>query len=249
MVPRRSEGNPQLADQQGEAMNLKVKHAAALLVLGIASCFATSSHADEGIAKKTILFVCLHGSVKSQMAAAHFNKIASERNLPYVAISRGIEVDNSIPTRIKDGLSLDGLAPMDDVPKPLTPEEAAAAIKVIAFDSVPDDRRGSAEVSYWSDVPPATRDYAAARDAIVHHLDNLVPALAENGRSQDTLQGVVTAIDERNDQVTIRLASDNNSEFRVQDGLVFNAIHHGDRVKITVETVGGVRTIVGLKKL
>ena len=79
----------------------------ALLAIGIALQFATPAHAGETAApdSKTIVFVCLHGSVKSQMAAAHFNKIASERGLPYVAVSRGIEVDSSIPTRIRDGIS------------------------------------------------------------------------------------------------------------------------------------------------
>src|SRR6516225_8606973 len=95
---------------------------------------ATPAQADEATESKTILFVCLHGSVKSQMAAAHFNRIAKERGLPYTAISRGIEVDASIPTRIRDGLSLDGLAPLDDVPQPLTAADAVAAAKVFAFD-------------------------------------------------------------------------------------------------------------------
>ncbi len=220
------------------------KYFIALLGLGL-SFVASALAAEQSAAdKKTIVFVCLHGSVKSQIAAAHFNKIASERGLPYVAVSRGIEIDSSIPTRIRDGLNVDGLAPLNDVPKPLTPDEAAAAVKVIAFDTVPDDNRGSAEVNYWSDVPPATRDYIAARDAIVHHIDNLVPVLAENGPPPETLRGVISAIDERNDRLTL-----DESVFKVQDGLIFNAIHTGDRVEITVQTIGGARTIVGLKKL
>jgi protein-tyrosine-phosphatase len=127
---------------------------------------------------KTIVFVCLHGSVKSQMAAAHFNRIARERGLPFVAVSRGIAVDSSIPPRIRDGLALDGLVP-DDVPLGLTAEEAGGASKVFAFDEVPAERKGDAEVTYWTDVPPATRDYSAARDAIVRHLDDLVPTLTQ----------------------------------------------------------------------
>src|ERR1700710_2287754 len=70
----------------------------------------------DGNGKTTVVFVCVHGSVKSQMAAAHFNRIASERGLPFTAVSRGIEVDTSMPTRIRHGLNLDGLAPTDDVP-------------------------------------------------------------------------------------------------------------------------------------
>jgi protein-tyrosine-phosphatase len=197
---------------------------------------------------KTIVFVCLHGSVKSQMAAAHFNKIARERGLPYTAISRGIEVDPSIPMRIRDGLSLDGLAPLDDVPQPLTAADAVAAAKVFAFEPVPDEKRGEAEVNYWSDVPPAMKDYVAARDVIVSHIDRLVPALAARPRPQETWEGVVTAVDERNDRITLRLRSDTTEVFRVQDGLVFNAVRNGDQVELTIESIDGAKTIVELKK-
>jgi Cu/Ag efflux protein CusF len=62
------------------------------------------------------------------------------------------------------------------------------------------------------------------------------------------LQGVVTAVDERNDRIRVRLTSDRTEDFGVQDGLIFNAVHDGDRVELTVETVDGARTIVGLKK-
>ena len=124
---------------------------------------------------KTIVFVCLHGVANSQVAAAHFNRIAGERGLPYTAIARGISVDTPVPTRIRDGLSLDGLDPTD--PRPLTPADAVAAFKVVAFDPVPDEQRGAAEVNYWSDVPLAIKDYEASRDAIVSHIDRFVPAL------------------------------------------------------------------------
>jgi protein-tyrosine-phosphatase len=221
-----------------------------LLALGVALQFATPVRAGETAApdSKTIVFVCLHGSVKSQMAAAHFNRMARERGLPYTAISRGVEVDPSIPTRIRDGLNLEGLAPLDDLPQTLTPNEAAGAIKVIAFDAVPDEKRGVAEVNYWSDVPPATKDYAAARDVIVRHIDDLVPTLSERPRPQETLRGFVTGIDERNDRITLRLAEGGSSDFRVQDPLVFDAVHGGDQVEITVEDISGAKTIVELKK-
>jgi protein-tyrosine-phosphatase len=153
-----------------------------LLALALALQVGTPTHASETGApdSKTIVFVCLHGSVKSQMAAAHFNRVAKERGLPYTAISRGIEVDSSIPPRIRAELKQEGLAPLDDVPQPLTAAEAAGAVKVVAFDTVPDKNRGTAEVNYWSDVPPTSKNYTALRDAIVHHIDDLV---------RETLQG------------------------------------------------------------
>lgn len=125
----------------------------------------------------TIVFVCLHGSVKSQMAAAHFNRIARERGLPVTAVSRGIAVDKAVPASIRDGLARDGLTPDTDVPVALTADETAAAAKVFAFDEVPAALRGKADVTYWSDVPPATRDYDAARGAIVHHVEQILDAL------------------------------------------------------------------------
>jgi Cu/Ag efflux protein CusF len=217
---------------------------AAALQFGDAANAASASVSDG----KTIVFVCLHGSVKSQMAAAHFNKIAKERGLPYTAVSRGIDVDPSIPTRIRDGLNLDGLAPLDEIPQPLTAADSGAAVQVVAFDPVPDDKRGEAAVSYWSDVPPALKNYVAARDIIVSHIDRLVPVLAFQARGQQTLEGVITAVDEQNDRITVRLTSDATEDFNVQDGLVFNAVRDGDQVELTVETVDGARTIVGLKK-
>ena len=148
----------------------------AWLAMAAALQFAAPAHADNASASetKTVVFVCLHGSVKSQMAAAHFNRIAKERGLPYTAISRGIEVDSSIPPRIREELRQEGLAPLDDVPQPLTAAEAAGAVKVVAFDTVPEKNRGAADVNYWSDVPATSKNYPALRDSIVNHIDDLV---------------------------------------------------------------------------
>jgi arsenate reductase len=128
---------------------------------------------------ETIVFVCLHGSVKSQMATAHFNRIAKERGLPFVGVSRGIVVDDAIPASIREGLALEGLVPANDIPRGLTSEEASEAIKVFAFDEVPNDRKGTTEVTYWSDVPLATKDYIAARDAIVRHIEDMITSLTK----------------------------------------------------------------------
>jgi len=141
----------------------------------------TTAHAQPDLTRPaTVVFVCLHGSVKSQMAAAHFNQIAKERGLPVIAVSRGIAVDKEIPASIRAGLAGDGLVPASDAPVSLTSEEASAAAKIFAFDEVPADVKGRAEVTYWSDVPAATKDYVAARSAIVRHLEEVVSAMRPN---------------------------------------------------------------------
>jgi protein-tyrosine-phosphatase len=122
----------------------------------------------------TIVFVCQHGSVKSTVAAAHFNRVAHELGLPFTAVSRGIDPDVKIPAGVRSGLVNDGLSPGDETPQGLTAEEAVTAARVIAFDPVPRERDGGVDVTYWSDVPPVTKDYDAARTVILRHIKDLM---------------------------------------------------------------------------
>jgi protein-tyrosine-phosphatase len=138
---------------------------------------AASRAEDDSSKPATFVFVCLHGSVKSQIAAAHFNRIAREHGLPVIAVSRGMAVDNGIPAAIRESFARDGLAPATNVPVRLTPEQAASAAKIFAFDEAPTDLKGDAEVTYWSDVPPATEDYVRARSAIVRHLEEVAASI------------------------------------------------------------------------
>src|SRR4029077_20612994 len=88
----------------------------------------SAAHADPSSQQPaTVVFVCLHGSVKSVMAAAHFNRIAKERRLPFVAVARGVDPDREIPASIRQGLAQDGLTPADEVPHALTANEARGA--------------------------------------------------------------------------------------------------------------------------
>jgi hypothetical protein len=149
----------------------------AAVLLAILVAPSSAPRANEAAGEKTIVFVCLHGVVNSQMAAAYFNKVAKERGLPFKAVSRGIDMYWTIPVRIQDGLALDGLEPVN-VPNALTPFEAFHASRVLAFDPIPPERRGDAEVTYWSGVPLGIEDYEAARDEIARRVDALIPTLA-----------------------------------------------------------------------
>jgi len=150
----------------------------ALLVLCAETALAQAVERSP-VSPKTIVFVCEHGSVKSVVAAAHFNRIARERGLPFVAVSRGINIDGKIPASIREGLARDGLAPADETPRDLRAEEATDAVHVIAFDQVPAARGGQANVTYWKDVPPVTKDYDAARAVIVTHIEAIAGDLAK----------------------------------------------------------------------
>src|SRR5262245_11213163 len=149
----------------------------AAVLLAILAAPSSAPRADEAAGEKTIVFVCLHGVVNSQMAAAYFNKAARERGLAYKAVSRGINMYWTIPVRIQDGLALDGLEPAN-APNVLTAFEAYHASRVLAFDPIPAEQRGDADVTYWSGVPVGIQDYEAARNEIVRRVDALIPTLA-----------------------------------------------------------------------
>ena len=151
--------------------------AVAIFTVAAAWVPITASRAEGAAAEKTIVFVCLHGVVNSQMAAAYFNKIAKERGLPYKAVSRGIDMYWAIPVRIQDGLALDGLEPAN-LPNALTANEANQASRVLAFDPIPAERKGEANVTYWSGVPLGIQNYDGARDEIERRVDALIPTLA-----------------------------------------------------------------------
>jgi hypothetical protein len=150
----------------------------ALVVVALlgASLPAAAEDAPAASEARTIVFVCRHGVVNSQMAAAYFNKVAKERGLPYTAVSRGIDTHRSVPVRIQDGLALDGLEPANP-PDDLRAEEAARAFKVLAFDAIPAERRGNASVIYWPGVPLGIDDYEATRDEIVRRIDDVIAGL------------------------------------------------------------------------
>jgi hypothetical protein len=75
------------------------------------------------------------------------------------------------------------------------------------------------------------------------------PALPQLPNPQETLLGIIMAVDEAKDRITMKADSGIDSTFKVQDGLIFNAIHRGDRVEVTVANIGGTKTIIGLKKI
>ncbi|WP_271523344.1 YncE family protein [Bradyrhizobium sp. CCBAU 53380] len=126
--------------------------------------------------RQTVVFVCQHRVVNSQIAAAYFNKAAQERALPFRAVSRGIDLYWSVPVRIQDGLALDGLEPAN-TPQQLAVEDMSAG-RVVAFDEIPAAQKGGVNVTYWSGIPLGIGDYETTRDQIVQRIDTLIPTLA-----------------------------------------------------------------------
>ena len=129
----------------------------------------------------TILFVCEHGSAKSVVAAAHFNRIAAARDLPFRAISRGTAPDAEMAPAAIEGLRGDGLKPDDAAPSKLKQQDLDAAVRVVTFCALPSELQARSPVEAW-EVPPVSTDYAASRKAMLLRIEAL---LIELTRSQE----------------------------------------------------------------
>jgi Cu/Ag efflux protein CusF len=75
--------------------------------------------------------------------------------------------------------------------------------------------------------------------------------------AQQALKGSITKVDEANGKISIQLAPAGTvgasgaataEDFKVQDGLMFNALQSGDKVTFTAKTINGAKTITQLEK-
>src|SRR5215472_9592149 len=124
-----------------------------------------------------VLFVCLHASAKSMIAAQYFNRRAAEQGLSFHALSAGPEPDKSVPPHVVAGMRADGYDVGARTPLRLTREMAAPARVAISFE--PDLAAylpPGCIVERWS-VPAVSDDYAIARDAIKARVDGLLSKL------------------------------------------------------------------------
>lgn len=126
---------------------------------------------------RTVLFVCEHGSAKSVIAAAHFERLAAAAALDARAISRGTDPDAAFPPNAINGLARDGLRPLDDAPTLLADEELSGAMKVVTFCTLPDAYAFHGPLERWEDIPAVSEDYDTARRAIVQRVEKLVEKL------------------------------------------------------------------------
>jgi arsenate reductase len=128
----------------------------------------------------TIVFVCPFGSAKSVVAARFFNRMATERGLPYRAVARGLTPEATIPAYVREPIRADGFE-IGAAERPVrleTGEVKAAATVVCIMCQLPKAQSAVARESIeWSDVPDVDAGYGPARDRIVAHLNELVGKL------------------------------------------------------------------------
>lgn len=130
-----------------------------------------------------VVFVCEHGAAKSPVAAAWLNRLADEAGVPLRAIARGTDPEPDLSPVALAGLEADGIAAEAEAPQLLDPDELRTAWRIVSFgpdltDIAPDD----AAVETWT-VPAVSDGYAAARDAIVGKLTEVIDAAEVTARA------------------------------------------------------------------
>jgi protein-tyrosine-phosphatase len=125
----------------------------------------------------TVIFVCLHGSAKSLIAAEHFNRLALERGFGARAESLGIEPDERAPVPVVEGLASDGFDVSGYRPRMATAERLGRASFIVSFGCELGATPPSATVEQWSDMPMVSDGFAPARDAIVTRVKELLDSL------------------------------------------------------------------------
>jgi Cu/Ag efflux protein CusF len=88
-------------------------------------------------------------------------------------------------------------------------------------------------------------------------LATAIVIISSGALAQQALTGSITKVDEPNGKITIQQTPGGTvgantggaaEDFKVQDGLLFNALQAGDKVVFTATEIGGVKTITKLEK-
>ena len=153
------------------------------LVAVMAACAAPPRTPERPLTQ--VLFVCEHGNVKSLMAATYFNELAKERGLSFRGVSRGSAPDSTaVPDAIIAGLHAEGFDVSNFRPAAVSPADVSASERVITIGTALPATAEDAEtdIEQWNDVPPASANYAAARDSLRAHVKELLEQLSHPER-------------------------------------------------------------------
>jgi len=135
-------------------------------------------------AEPTVVFVCEHGAAKSVIATMYFNKIAAERGLRARADYRGVNPQADLSVGALKGLREDGMAVPDRKPSPISQADVDKASVIFAIGcTLPSNATASGKAGSWDDVPE-DKGYAATRDAIKKHVEQLIDDLLKKQRTQ-----------------------------------------------------------------
>lgn len=150
-----------------------------LLTMGVTHVGAQQPSAKAPpTARPKVVFVCEHGSAKSVMAAAEFERLAKKNGLAVEVIGRGSNPDAEVDVPIRQHLLADGMDIGQLKPLKVTSKDLAGASKVVTFG--PDLTTllpKGLKVLDWSATPSPGKEYQASRAYILKQLEALIVEL------------------------------------------------------------------------
>jgi arsenate reductase (thioredoxin) len=149
-----------------------MKTSLALLIFSLVSLQANSQQ------KQKVVFVCEHGAAKSVIAANYFNRLAKERGLNYVAVSRATVPDSTLNPATRAGLRADNI-PQNRNPQKLALKDTVNARRIIMFTAVPGNFQTATPIEDWSGAQNIDGTYQQRRDAILKNIHALLDSLSK----------------------------------------------------------------------
>jgi hypothetical protein len=114
------------------------------------------------------------------IAAAHFNRLATERGLPFRAVFRGTKPDEVVAPNVRTGLASDGIDVSTWRPAAISDQDIRQATQVVslATDLPATKPFAKSKLLEWNDIPPVSENYEVTRSAIVEQVRKLLDNLA-----------------------------------------------------------------------
>lgn len=105
---------------------------------------------------RKVVYVCLHGSAKSVIAAAHTQVVANRLGIAASATALGVDVSGQRPRGV-------------------TPQALAGTWRIVTFGcDVGASAPAGVPVERWDDVPAVSASFETARDAIRSRVERLL---------------------------------------------------------------------------
>ena len=156
-----------------------------LIMLAAVAAMQAGAQGSSVQPRKTVLFVCEHGTVKSLLAKVLFEQYAAEIGLDVGVVSRGTRPDSMVPAWMQSSLATDHVTLGAWRPQALAPADLRSASYVVSFD-VPTSATLSARAPrvQWDGLPSVSANYASGRDAIRARVRLLADSLKRAGAAR-----------------------------------------------------------------
>ena len=130
-----------------------------------------------------VVFVCEHGSAKSIIAAAEFERLAKQKGIAVEVVARGTNPDAEIGAAIRQGLRQDGIDVGSAKPVKVSTKDLEGATRVVTFgqDLTEWLPKGSKAMD-WSATPSPSQDFTATKEYILQQLEALTADMKKAAR-------------------------------------------------------------------